>query len=608
MAYRTEDEVRSDAARILGIDVARDGVRSGVGQITTFNQLGFAGVNDKPDGWYLPENTGDVACIFEFKAEGVDIGSAACVAEIRKNCEIAMGRYGRVVGVLYNGREVLCYKNNEPVTVAGELQKVDYYLDLFRAQGIDKESIYSLTQRINNCLHSEFGIKNLYHRMIFTACALVVMRYEPDALSQKMNYTTFHTSILSVLNKELMRDKQQNLKLDVLSDVYSEIKMNLNVNTEDAKEQQRVKDLIGDFIGWVKAISVSLDSNEWNGEDVMGIFFNEFNRYKKKSESGQVFTPDHITNFMYHLIGCTADDKIFDGTCGSGAFLVKSMSNMIREAGGVNTNKARIIKQSQLFGIEYDREIFALACANMLIHKDGKTNLAQMDARTDLAGEWIADKPITKVLMNPPYENKYGCLEIVKNVLDHVGHGVDCAFILPDKKLEKGSKKLVKDILAHHRIIKIIKLPKDLFFGVGVETSIFVFEAGIAQGGSEIFTYYIEDDGLVVVKNKGRHDIKGRWPAIEAAALDDIRKLRGGDWIDPAEHLSYQVPAKPFEIFEEDFQKTALKYLLFKNGVGGVSELTDAVVEAILYGSEITETERSILIEILKEVDGNGGC
>ena len=64
-------------------------------------------------------------------------------------------------------------------------------------------------------------------------------------------------------------------------------------------------------------------------------------------------------------------------SCGSGAFLVKAMSNMIKEAGGVNTAKAKQIKSEQLFGIEMYRKVFALACANMMIHKDGKTNLAQ---------------------------------------------------------------------------------------------------------------------------------------------------------------------------------------------------------------------------------------
>lgn len=39
---------------------------------------------------------------------------------------------------------------------------------------------------------------------------------------------------------------------------------------------------------------------------------------------------------------------------------------MIQEAGGLQTDKAKKIKSSQLFGIEFDREIYALACANML--------------------------------------------------------------------------------------------------------------------------------------------------------------------------------------------------------------------------------------------------
>ena len=67
----------------------------------------------------------------------------------------------------------------------------------------------------------------------------------------------------------------------------------------------------------------------------MGIFFNEFNRYKKKSEAGQVFTPEHITDFMYKILDVNKDDYILDATCGSGGFLVKAMANMIREAGGM---------------------------------------------------------------------------------------------------------------------------------------------------------------------------------------------------------------------------------------------------------------------------------
>lgn len=321
----------------------------------------------------------------------------------------------------------------------------------------------------------------------------------------------------------------------------------------------------------------------------MGIFFNEFNRYKTKSEAGQVFTPDHITSFMYRLVGITSNDYVGDFCCGSGAFLVKSMSNMMKMTGGYNTNKATEVRQKHLFGIEFDREIFALACANMMIHKDGKTNLEHKDTRTVDACEWIKSKPITKVLMNPPYEKKYGCMKIVENVLDSVKPGTDCAFILPDKKLEKESK-VSRRILSNHRLTKIIKLPEPLFFGIGITTSIFVFKTGVPQSGKSIFGCYMEDDGLETVKNQGRHDVRNKWQANEDYWIDCVEKLRDekfhtGQWIDPNKHLSYQMPEKPFEITEEDFRKTALDYLCFKKGID-TKEFGERILNVALYSHD----------------------
>ena len=584
----TEDKVRDKARDILGF-ADKEGVQSGVGQITTFNQLGFAGVADKPDGWYLPDNPLETAVVLETKASKIKL-DAKPVNELLKNIDIVGTRYKNVVGILYNGDDVRVFKGKEEYKGDGfsTLQNVEYYISLFKVENIDKEYIYELTAKINDCLHFQFGIKNLYHRMIFTACALVAKRYNALMVSG-MDYSEFHNGILNCLNKELSRDKQQNQKLNLLTEVFSEIKMNLNVDIDDVKDRQRVKNLISQFIGWVSDISSCLNSDAWRGEDVMGIFFNEFNRYKRKSEAGQVFTPEHITDFMYRLLEVHQNDKVLDATCGSGGFLVKSMANMIAEAGGMKTDKAKEIKAYQLFGIEYDREIYALACANMLIHKDGKTNLEQMDARSEEAGKWIKKQNITKVLMNPPYEKEYGCMEIVENVLDNVKPSTACGFILPDKKLEKTTKAQVNRILKHHRLRKIVKLPEDLFFGIGVTTSIFVFEAGIPQNDNEIFACWVKEDGLQTVKNKGRHDVRGLWPDIENHWVDIVRKQGGDDtcqWIKPSEAMSYQVPQKPFEIYEEDFRKTAMDYVLFKKGID-IKELQSKISEEVLYSRPV---------------------
>ena len=79
----TEDEVRDKAREILGFS-DNDNVRSGVGQLTTFNQLGFVGVADKPDGWYLPKNHTEVAIILETKASNIVLGNKQ-VDELIKN-------------------------------------------------------------------------------------------------------------------------------------------------------------------------------------------------------------------------------------------------------------------------------------------------------------------------------------------------------------------------------------------------------------------------------------------------------------------------------------------------------------------------------------------
>lgn len=581
----TEDEVRDKAKKILGFENTETAI-SGVGQLTTFNQLGFKGVNDKPDGWYLPNEKHFPAIILETKNSNVELRQSQ-IDELLKNCRIAASKYKNVVGILYNGDDVLCFKNCQPAKVVKDIMNKEYYLGLFEEDKIDKQRIYTLTKRINDSLHFKFGIKDLKHRMIFTACALVAKRYGAT-LVKGMDYATFHTSIHSTLAKSLTEAKRQNQKLDLLLEVYADIRLNITNNQQ----------AIDDFIDYVSEISDNINSDFWQGEDVMAIFFNEFTRYKGKTEHGQVFTPDHITSLMYRITETNKDDIILDAACGSGAFLVKSMCNMVKEAGGNRTDKAKLIKQNQLYGIDIDREIFALACANMLIHKDGKTNLEQLDSRTDEAARWIQTKKITKVLMNPPFEKQYGCIDILINVLDNVNKNSICAFILPDKKLEKDSSKKVAKILKKHSLLKIIKLPEKLF-GESVTTSVFIFKTGVPQGNKEIFACYIEDDGLEPVKNQGRQDIRNLWKKYEDEWVDIIRKQTGSNtiqWLKPNEHLSYQMPKKSFEIYEEDFAKTAMDYLLFEQMID-IEQFTKRIVNKVLYSSDVAHNSNSVNIK-----------
>lgn len=395
--YTDEDGFHNGAKQILEFDKAEKNVQQGTGQITTFKRLGFTGKgsNHKPDGWYLPEDCTKTAIILETKSSDKDISAQSIINELLENVKIANTKYSKVVGIIYNGQIAKVYLNGkEDTTITNELQSKDFYIELFEDFEIDTQQIYLTTMKINNLLHYKFGVNDYYDRMVFTACALVAKRYGAP-LTKGMSYDLFHFTILNQLSKSLDDAKKQNEKLKILLDSYSKVEMNITDNQK----------AIDEFIDNVKIISDLINSKNWNGEDVMGIFFNEFNRYKGKSENGQVFTPYHITSLMYRLIDVNVkSDRILDAACGSGAFLTKAMSNMIKEAGGPTTKKAKEIMSTQLYGIEKDKKIFSLACANMLIHKDGKTNLQQMDSTSQEACKWIKSKKITKVLMNPPYE------------------------------------------------------------------------------------------------------------------------------------------------------------------------------------------------------------
>ncbi|MBZ1523863.1 N-6 DNA methylase, partial [Leuconostoc mesenteroides] len=593
MVQLTEDVVRQQASEILGLNIKQKNAISGSGQITTFNQLGFKGISDKPDGWYLPNDLGAVAFILETKSNSTDISKKRWADELLKNVAIVGTKYSKVIGVLWNGKDIRVFKNDLEISIPDTgLNSIEFYTKLFTNVKLNKQHIYEVTQKINNSLHFEFGVTDLQERMIFTACALVAQRYNPQNGLQRlkgMGYNAFKNWIFDAIAKAVENDKKQNAKLDVLLEEYSYIRISITENQE----------AIDGFIDSICDISDLVNSDNWRGEDVMAIFFNEFSRFRGKADAGQVFTPDHVTSFMYRLINISYKDKVLDATCGSGAFLVKAMSNMIQEVGGVNAKQTSKIKKEHLFGIEMYRRVFALACANMMIHKDGKSNLQQLDAKSEEAGHWIANKGITKVLMNPPYERKYKFMKILENVFENIPRGTLCAIILPDTKLDKNNG---QKLLKKHTLKTIVKMPDNLFFGIGVKTSIFIFEANVPQNGKNIIGYRVEDDGLVTVKNQGRHDLYNKWDQIENYWVKAIQD--GNDYlyntrqiINPNDRLSYKVPSKIIDLHKEDFQKVLVNYTLFENSID-TKTLVDKITSKILYDSKFVKKENFVSFSI----------
>ena len=65
------------------------------------------------------------------------------------------------------------------------------------------------------------------------------------------------------------------------------------------------------------------------GQDLLNLFFTTFNKYVGKTDKNQAFTPDHIVHFMCKVIGINRNSKVLDPCCGSGAFLVRALTEAL---------------------------------------------------------------------------------------------------------------------------------------------------------------------------------------------------------------------------------------------------------------------------------------
>lgn len=160
----SEDKIRDNAREILGFYNSNE-AQSGVEQITTFNQLDknyFKGISDKPDGWYFPNDINKPAIILETKAGNKNIEREK--EQLFKYIQITQKKYNKVLGILYNGEDVLVYNDKlKQIIEVKELLNKEYYLKLTQRIPIDVDAIQTCTIRINELLHHKFIMQDLRH-------------------------------------------------------------------------------------------------------------------------------------------------------------------------------------------------------------------------------------------------------------------------------------------------------------------------------------------------------------------------------------------------------------------------------------------------------------
>ncbi len=421
-----------------------------------------------------------------------------------------------------------------------KLKSFDEYADLYLSKTNNKEQVVKNTYGLNELLH-KYGINEKIRSQFVGTCLLALKNdtvYE--GLSTKQIIGGIEDVISSLLNKDIRKaEKLTILKTKVLdSQDISELKK---------EEFQEILRYIN------KSILPYINDKSTMGQDILNLFFTTFNKYVGKADKNQAFTPDHIVHFMCQVAGINRNSKVLDPCAGSGAFLVRAMTEAMDDC--ANEAESEAVKKNNIFGIEYEETAFGLATTNMLIHGDGNSNVRQGSC-FDLASH-IEDADINTVLMNPPYnaQRRHCNPEYIKNwnkktkedpsqgfhYVHYIASKVKTGklIVLLPMQCAIGSSKYIKEykekMMEEHTLEAVFSLPSDIFHpGATASSCCMVFTLGQRHEKSphETFFGYFKDDGFIKKKNFGRiektkqNSTEGIWADIESNWLDLYRKRK----------------------------------------------------------------------------------
>lgn len=295
-----------------------------------------------------------------------------------------------------------------------------------------------------------------------------------------------------------------------------------------------------------------------SGTDILGNFYEVFLKYGNwAKEIGIVLTPRHITHFAAEILSVNSNDLIFDPTCGTAGFLVAAFDYVKRQT---NERELKRFKRDNIFGIEQEASVLALAIVNMIFRGDGKNNIKEgncfhewltlrRDNGHNTAAYLPADEPdrhppITKILMNPPFalkehaEKEY---KFVEHALLQMQRGGLLFSILPvSEMLSRGRyRQWREELLKRDTLLAVITFPDELFYPIGVVSCAIVVKRGEPHPTDQsVLWLRAIHDGFV--KRKGKR-LKPKAPLIERDILAEYKDQVQSFIQDPA----FEIPGEP---------------------------------------------------------------
>ena len=418
---------------------------------------------------------------------------------------------------LTKARDIILEPQNYIELIKGNKLKKAYSLDEIRETAID----------MHNYLR-EIKVTEA-HKPIFIAGILIALNDDDfsKTYASLTSYKMIMQNIQTAIENVLAASEVKSSRISYIKQVFKILQDNTKFAEIPLGHSKSITWYIEQLELKIKPMMDYADSTV----DALGVFYHEFIKYSGGDGSGLgiVLTPQHLTEFMCDLAGVNKNSRVVDICCGSGSFLVTAMSKMFKQA---NPEEVEHIRKDGLYGVEFDDGLYTLAIANMIIRKDGKSNIYKGDCFNEQITKELKSKNINIGLINPPYsQTDKEELEFVEHLLDILSVGGIGVVVVPmscaiGTKFKATRERLFKK----HTLKAVFSMPDDIFYPTGTNVCVMVWEAHTPHDETfETFFGYCKEDGFVKRKKLGRIDAYNRWQTIEKEWL---RLYRNRDVVD----------------------------------------------------------------------------
>lgn len=456
------------------------------------------------------------------------------------------------------------------------------YIELIKGNKLQKA--YSLDEIRNMAIDMHNSLREIKvteaHKPIFIAGILIALNDEDflKSYSSLTSYRLVMQNIQNAIENVLKESDIRNSRISYIKQVFHTLQDNTKFAEIPLGHSKSIIWYIEQLEMKIKPMMDYADSTV----DALGVFYHEFIKYSGGDGSGLgiVLTPQHLAEFMCDLANVNKNSRVVDICCGSGSFLVTAMSKMFQ---GANPDEIENIRKNGLYGVEFDDGLYTLAIANMIIRKDGKSNILKGDCFNKDITDELKGKNINVGLINPPYSQKdVAELEFVEHLLDILVSGGIGVVVVPMSCAIGTKFKDIRERLMKKNTLKaVFSMPDDIFYPTGTNVCVMVWEAHTPHDSTqETFFGYCKDDGFVKRKKVGRIDALGKWESVERKWLRLYRNRDVVDGLSARHCVDYKdewlceayMQTDYTKLTQEDFQATLNDYLAYLVREGKVYE------------------------------------